>query len=359
MKRKMQLVLCAGFLVMSITACGTKQTEETIPADETEKQETAEDSVHTTESSATEEPATEKVDTELPETETETEREAYTELTFADLATRQFEFSSGVGGWSTDFVIEKDGYFHGTYHDSDMGVTGEDYENGTMYYSDFSGHFTDLTKVNDHCYEMTLADISYADEVGTEDILDGVHYIYLDAYGLTGTDRFLIYLPGTPVSEFSEDVYGWLSMANQSDTELTMMAIVNAPEQEGICSYERMDPLEDAEQMLKGAKESNEYWLQKIDTAESQIEIDQIAQARYEAVDGCLNGVWNLLKYNTDETVFETIRDEQREWIAYKENEAEQAAAEYGGGSMATAVSYDTLTELTLARLEELVAYLK
>ena len=295
MKRKMQLVLCAGFLVMSITACGTKQTEETIPADETEKQETAEDSVHTTESSATEEPATEKVDTELPETETETEREAY----------------------------------------------------------------TDLTKVNDHCYEMTLADISYADEVGTEDILDGVHYIYLDAYGLTGTDRFLIYLPGTPVSEFSEDVYGWLSMANQSDTELTMMAIVNAPEQEGICSYERMDPLEDAQQMLEGAKESNEYWLQKIDTAESQFEINQIAQARYEAVDGCLNGVWNLLKYNTDETVFEAIRNEQREWIAYKENEAEQAAAEYGGGSMATAVSYDTLTELTLARLEELVAYLK
>ena len=76
-------------------------------------------------------------------------------------------------------------------------------------------------------------------------------------------------------------------------------------------------------------------------------------------MDGCLNGVWNLIKYNTDETAFETIRDEQREWIAYKENEAEQAAAEYGGGSMATAVSYDTLTELTLARLEELVAYLK
>lgn len=36
MKRKMQLVLCAGFLAMSITACGTKQTEETVPADETE-----------------------------------------------------------------------------------------------------------------------------------------------------------------------------------------------------------------------------------------------------------------------------------------------------------------------------------
>ena len=68
MKRKMQLVLCAGFLAMSITACGTKQTEETVPADETEKQETAEDSVHTTESSATEEPDMGKMDTELSET---------------------------------------------------------------------------------------------------------------------------------------------------------------------------------------------------------------------------------------------------------------------------------------------------
>lgn len=331
MKRKMQLMLCAGWLIMSVTACGTKQKEVvTIPADETEK-----------------------------ETGTETESEAYTELTFADLAKRQFEFCSGAGGWSTDFVIERDGYFHGTYHDSDMGVTGEGYENGTLYYSDFSGHFTDLTKVNDYCYEMTLADISYKDEVGTEDILDGTHYVYLDAYGLTGTDRFLVYLPGTPVSEFSEDVYWWLSMANESDTELTMMSIVNAPEQEGIYSYERMEPLEEAQQMLESAKESSEYWLQKLDTAESQIEINQIAQARYEAVDGCLNGVWNLIKYNTDEAMFETIRNEQREWISYKENEAKQAAAEYGEGSMATAVSYDKLTELTQARMEELVAYLK
>lgn len=355
MKRKIQLVICAGVIAMSVASCGTKQTEATIPADETEKQEIEEGSVHTTESSATEEPDTEKVDTEL----SETEREAYTEITFADLATRQFEFCSGAGGWSTDFVIEKDGYFHGTYHDSDMGDTGEDYENGTMYYSDFSGHFTDLTKVNDHCYEMTLADISYANEVGTEDILDGTHYVYSDAYGLTGTDQFFVYLPGTPVSEFSEDVYWWLSMTNQSDTELTMMAIVNAPEQEGIYSYERMEPLEEAQQMLESAKESNEYWLQKIDAAESQIEVDQIAQARYEALDGCLNEVWNLIKYNTDEATFESIRNEQREWISYKENEAEQAAAEYGEGSMATAVSYDKLSELTLTRLEELVAYLK
>ena len=40
-------------------------------------------------------------------------------------------------------------------------------------------------------------------------------------YGLTGTDTFLVYMEGTPVSEISEEVYSWLSMANKSDTAVS------------------------------------------------------------------------------------------------------------------------------------------
>ena len=99
----------------------------------------------------------------------------------------------------------------------------------------FDGHFKDLTPVNDHCYRMTLADISYQEnEFGREEIKDGIKYVYSDAYGLTGTDTFLVYLEGTPVSEISEEVYYWLSMANDSDTELTMVALVNEGQEEGI-----------------------------------------------------------------------------------------------------------------------------
>lgn len=161
-------------------------------------------------------------------------------LTFADLSKYQFEFCSGAGGWATDFTIEPDGSFRGEYHDSDMGDTGDGYENGTEYISVFEGHFKDLTKVDEYCYRMTLADISYQEnEFGKEEIKDGTKYIYSDAYGLTGTDTFLVYMEGTPVSKISEDAYSWLAMANQSDTELTMTTLVNEGQGEGIYSFER------------------------------------------------------------------------------------------------------------------------
>ena len=103
--------------------------------------------------------APEQTDTEgseEAELQTTESDHAETGLTFADLAALQFEFCSGAGGWSTDFTIEKDGSFSGVYHDSDMGDTGDGYPNGTMYYCNFSGHFTNLTKVDDDTYEMSL-----------------------------------------------------------------------------------------------------------------------------------------------------------------------------------------------------------
>lgn len=87
---------------------------------------------------------------------------------------------------------------------------------------------------------LTFADISYQEnEFGKEEIKDGTKYIYSDAYGLTGTDTFLVYMEGTPVSKISEDAYSWLAMANQSDTELTMTILVNEGQGEGIYSFER------------------------------------------------------------------------------------------------------------------------
>ena len=52
----------------------------------------------------------------------------------AALINREFNFSSGVGGWGTSLYIGLDGYFFGVYHDSDMGVSGEGYPNGTLFY---------------------------------------------------------------------------------------------------------------------------------------------------------------------------------------------------------------------------------
>ncbi|MBR2798902.1 MAG: hypothetical protein IKE17_14315, partial [Clostridia bacterium] len=45
--------------------------------------------------------------------------------TFEQLSKLQWEFSSGVGGWSTEMQISEDGSFKAQYHDSEMGETGE------------------------------------------------------------------------------------------------------------------------------------------------------------------------------------------------------------------------------------------
>ena len=89
---------------------------------------------------------------------------------------------------------------------------------------------------------MKLADITYKETPDTTEISDSIRYIYTDSYCLGGTDTFTIYLPGTPVSELSGDVWMWLRMANQSETELTMIAIVDETNGYGIYSYDRLNP---------------------------------------------------------------------------------------------------------------------
>lgn len=234
MKKWAEWLLVAGALCMGMAGCGSEE-KNTSNADAEQKSETASETRE--EGQAPEQTDTEgSEEAELQTTESE---HAETGLTFADLAALQFEFCSGAGGWSTDFTIEKDGSFSGVYHDSDMGDTGDGYPNGTMYYCNFSGHFTNLTKVDDDTYEMSLADISYQNTVGDTEILDDMLYVYTDVYGLEGTDTFRIYLSGTPREKLTEDEWFWIAAGNESETELTMTVIVNEPNEYGIYSYER------------------------------------------------------------------------------------------------------------------------
>ncbi len=219
MKRKSMGVVVSVLMAVFIAGCGSASQAEiqTISSE-------------TKESVQTEEPKVEEV----------------TELTFADLSKYSFEFSSGVGAWGEWFTIEKDGYFTGLFNDSNMGETGEGYEDGTRYSSSYFGHFTNLTKIDDYTYQMTLADISYKEPIGTSEIEDKILYIYTGSYCLGGTDTFTIYLPGAPLEVLSEDIYSWIRYSNESETELTMIVIADETNGYGIYSYDRPEPLEDA-----------------------------------------------------------------------------------------------------------------
>ena len=57
----------------------------------------------------------------------------------ADSLPIDLEFSSGAGAWGTGLTLAADGSFSGEYHDSDMGDSGDDYPDGTVYLCNFPG----------------------------------------------------------------------------------------------------------------------------------------------------------------------------------------------------------------------------
>ena len=153
-----------------------------------------------------------------------------------------FVFSSGVGAWDTQVSIAPDGSFAGTYHDSDMGDTGEGYPNGTEYICEFSGQFSQPTQVDDHTWSVQLESLSYDGVPETEEIRDGIRYVCSTPYGVEGGQEFLIYLPGAPVADLPEGFCNWVGTQlvdanNDRATELPFFGLYNVTTQEGFSAY--------------------------------------------------------------------------------------------------------------------------
>lgn len=274
---------------------------------------------------------------------------------FAELAKYSYLFASGAGGWGTELYIERDGYFHGDYHDSEMGAIGEGYENGEYYTSVFTGHFTDLKKIDDYTYEMKLADISYKNEVGTSEIIDNMKYIYSTAYGLDGGETFKVYLPGKSVAEIDEEVYDWLFMANGEGDTLHMVALENVNEKTGFFSDERASAKEEATMIYSSNKYTYDFYNEAASECSTTLEMEENAKLRFDVADDCLNGLWTIFKYNSTEEAFQKALEEQRAWNEKKEASAEAARDENEGGSLAPVVYMDTLATMTMDRCLEIL----
>lgn len=143
------------------------------------------------------------------------------ESIFGALNGKEFGFASGVGGWSSELTFANDGIFMGSFHDSDMGDTGDGYPNGTIYVSDFSGRFEIANVINDHSVTLRLVESGTSEPVGNEWIDDQIRYVASDPYGIAGGDEFILYFPGTPMSELTDDGRQWYQMPRAlSDSEL-------------------------------------------------------------------------------------------------------------------------------------------
>jgi hypothetical protein len=89
-----------------------------------------------------------------------------------------------------------------------MGDDGATYPNGTQYFCDFSGQFSDWQPINGYSRTITLAALTPYE--AKDHIKDGIRYIASEPYGLENSTYFIIYSPDTPMDVLSEDCLSWL-----------------------------------------------------------------------------------------------------------------------------------------------------
>jgi hypothetical protein len=146
-----------------------------------------------------------------------------------------FIVASGAGGWSTELNIDEDGSFTGSYHDSEMGLTGDSYPNGTEYTCSFSGQFSEPEKISDHVYRFNLKKLEH-DEAEQEYIDDGTKYITADAYGIEDAKTIELYLPGADASDLPNGFTDWMKGVCSDDEykpTLKIYGLYNIEEETG------------------------------------------------------------------------------------------------------------------------------
>ena len=131
------------------------------------------------------------------------------ETLFARFEGMEWSFSSGAGGWSTDMRIQPDGIFSGTFHDSEMGETAEEYPNGTVYYCEFTGKFSVKAQEDEYTWKLHVDELTQKAETDKETIEDGIRFVATASYGIDLGDELTLYQPGTPLEELTESMRFW------------------------------------------------------------------------------------------------------------------------------------------------------
>lgn len=334
MKKNLFILL----LAIGLLAAGCGKNEEEIQiAPEVESSESVDDAV----------------EENTPQVEADTE-EAGQNLKFEDLEDYQFYFLSGAGGWRTTLNVDADGKFDGVYSDSEMGSTGEGYPNGTYYYCEFVGTFSNLTQVNDYTYSVEIEELSTIKEPGTNEIIDEVLYEYSTPYGIDGTEELLIFLPGAPISELPEEYMNWVRNALDDPNAKTLpfYGLYNEKEQNGFYSYNVSAHVEEDVALLEEWANSLKDLLKNEEL--TQAEMNEAAAELYATWDSALNLLWNELKKDMPDDEIAKLLDEQREWIKVKEDAVAKAGAEYEGGSIYSLVVNMEAADITEQRVYEL-----
>jgi len=113
------------------------------------------------------------------------------------------------------------------------------------------------------------------------------------------------------------------------------------------------------ELIISAAEAKSKSLEEMLQSAQTQSDMNITSGELYTVWDEAINSVWQILRETLPEGEFGDLLDRQLEWIDWKEDEIQYAAAEYDGGSMAALAANQKATELTRERVYELAKYLE
>ena len=286
------------------------------------------------------------------------------------LSNRVFNFSSGVGGWGTALYIGSDGRFFGVYHDSDMGVTGDNYPNGTLYYCPFEGKFTfpeyipeGATSVHLVMENLNFQGVEiYGEgrESYGEEIRDGVHLIFSSPYGIDGGKSFTLYFPEHLKANTTEEFRSWARWTGSeskgySEEQLGFFALCNDSNQQGFSSYTLSEIKSQVVKYLITTSIEAENKNSKL--GESLENMTVSSEEVYKIWDNALNTLWAVLMNNLNTETKQALIVSEMKWIDWKDASAAKEAAKFEGGSLYPLYYYTALAERTRWRCYDLLDY--
>ncbi|SES18249.1 Uncharacterized conserved protein YecT, DUF1311 family [Gracilibacillus ureilyticus] len=124
---------------------------------------------------------------------------------------------------------------------------------------------------------------------------------------------------------------------NKEDTDTSAVSLKEEYLQKLNAAKQEMD------KMQENPEDSSTYALKKIEGE------------RFDVWDGLLNEVYGVLQDQLSHDKMEQLREEQREWIEYRDNTAKEASLQYEGGTMEQLEYVAVMNDLTEDRTFELV----
>lgn len=110
----------------------------------------------------------------------------------------------------------------------------------------------------------------------------------------------------------------------------------------------------DMDKELAQVEEQAKKQMEKLQSAVTQMDMNEASDELYQLWDQELNDIWKRLKGTLSEAEMSELTERQREWIAFKEEAGKAAGSECEGGSIQGMIIAQKKAELTRERVYEL-----